>query len=400
MRAELRNDIRPIAQAFTDGDDTYNFSMGYVAQRWPNARVVYRYTNRDSEHRFRDGFDAELRLQLAALEDLRFSAEEFAFFEQNMPWLPRPYLQWLGQHRFDASQIRISQKDGRLDIEVHGLWYETIYWEVKLLSIISELSARPSIHEDLPPLAPDWRDQIHSKARRLSEAGVQWIDFGTRRRFSFEVQDVVVEIMAQYPGFRGTSNPYLAMKHGVKAIGTYAHQLPMAMQAAYGHVSADRMAMQEWQSAYRGNLGIALSDTLTTENFLRVFDSYYANLFTGVRQDSGDPVAFGERMIQHYKSLGIDPMTKVVVFSDSLNVDKAIMLHRHFEGRIRTTMGIGTHFTADPAMTGRKALNHVIKLVQADFGNGPIGLVKLSDDIGKATGRPEDVELVRRLLGV
>ena len=188
------------------------------------------------------------------------------------------------------------------------------------------------------------------------------------------------------------------MKHGVKATGTYAHQLPMAMQALYGARSADRMAMQHWAETYRGNLGIALSDTLTTTAFLRVFDSYFANLFTGVRQDSGDPFEFGERMIAHYQALGIDPITKVIVFSDALTPERAIALHRRFEGRIRTTMGIGTNLTADPAMTGRPALNHVIKLVRADFGDGPIELIKLSDDEGKATGDAQKVAAIRTLL--
>src|SRR5690606_3733548 len=215
-----------------------------------------------------------------------------------------------------------------------------------------------------------------------------------------EVQDAVVEIMKEYPGFRGTSNPYLARKHGVKAVGTYAHQLPMAMQALYGPKSADRMAMQHWTETYRGNLGIALSDTLTTTAFLNAFDSYYANLFTGVRHDSGDPIAFGERMIAHYEALGIDPTTKVIVFSDSLDVDTAIRIHKHFAGRIRTTMGIGTHLTADSAMTGVRPLNHVIKLASIDFGTGPIGVVKLSDTAGKESGDPAMIAAVRHILGL
>lgn len=390
-----------LVRDFTDGEDLYDYSMGWMAQRWPNAKVVYRYTNRDPVHRFRPGFAGELQAQLDALASLSFGPEAYDFFSDTMPWLPRPYLQWLRQYRFDPDQVRVVEAEGRLDLTVHGYWYEAIFWEVKLLSIISELSRRDPGTGDLSTALPvGWEDHIVRKAERLSEAGVQWIDFGTRRRHSFEVQDAVVRIMKEFTGFRGTSNPYLARVHGVKAIGTYAHQLPMAMQALYGPTSADRMAMEHWVEAYQGNLGIALSDTLTTGHFLRVFDSRFANLFTGVRQDSGDPVEFGERMIRHYASLGIDPATKVLVFSDSLDVDRAIQIHRHFEGRIGTTMGIGTHLTADPEMTGSQPLNHVIKLSKADFGAGPIDVVKLSDDEGKHTGLTDQVSAVRRILNV
>lgn len=390
----------PIVMDLTDGDDLYTYSMGYLAQRWPEARVEYRYFNRDPEHRFRRGFGAELRVEVERLSELRFGDEAFDFFSRTLPWLPRPYLQWLRQYRLDPGMVELEEADGRLDLRVSGRWYEAIYWEVKLLSVISELSHRNAATGFTEPLPDRWRDVIHAKANRLSEAGVQWVDFGTRRRHSFQVQNAVVEIMKEYPGFRGTSNPYLARRHGVRAYGTYAHQVPMAMQALHGPVSADRMTMQYWSETYRGSLGIALSDTLTTRAFLRAFDSFNAHLFTGVRQDSGDPLEFGERLIAHYERLGIDPTTRILVFSDGLDVDAAIRIHRHFEGRIRTTMGIGTHLTADPAMTGVPAINNVIKLVSADFGAGPVPLVKLSDSPGKATGDPAVVERVRQLLAV
>ncbi|HUP19878.1 MAG TPA: nicotinate phosphoribosyltransferase [Gemmatimonadota bacterium] len=389
-----------LVREFTDGEDLYNYSMGCVAQRWPEARVVYRYINRDPEHRFRPGLAAELEAQLEGLAKLRFDDAAFDFFRNTMPWLPLPYLQWLRQYRLDPAQVRVAQDGGRLDLSISGRWFETIYWEVKLLAVLSELSRRDPRTGELPALPDGWREKIHEKARRLSSAGVQWIDFGTRRRHSLEVQDAVVSIMKEYPGFRGTSNPYLAREHGLKAFGTYAHQLPMAMQALYGPRSADRMAMQHWVETYRGNLGIALADTLTTATFLGAFESLYAHLFNGVRQDSGDPIAFGERVIRHYEMLGIDPTTKVIVFSDGLDVDTALRIQDHFAGRVRTTMGIGTHLTADEAMTGVRPMNHVIKLVSADFGNGPIDVVKLSDDPGKASGDPDMVSTVRRLLAV
>jgi nicotinate phosphoribosyltransferase len=387
------------ARDFTDAEDLYNYSMGHLAHRWPEARVRYRYINRDRAHRFRAGFAGELREQIEALAELTFSDASFGFFRSTMPWLPEKYVQWLRGYRFDPAQVEVREESGRLELTVTGRWYEAIYWEIKLLATISELSQTAREPNEIRALPAGWETHIERKAERLSQSGVQWVDFGTRRRYSFEVQDAVVGIMKEYAGFRGTSNPFLAQKHGVKAIGTYAHQLPMAMQVLYGARDADRMAMEHWIEAYGGDLGIALSDTLTTESFLRSFDRSCAVRFQGVRQDSGDPFAFGERLVRHYESLGIDPKTKVIVFSDNLNTDFAVRLHEHFAGRILTTMGIGTHLTADPAMTGVPPLNHVIKLVEADFGSGWQPVVKLSDDVRKVMGEAALVAAVRTQIG-
>ena len=396
----LSGEMPLLVRDFLDADDLYTLTMGWMIQRWPEALATYRYINRDRTHRFRPGIASELRRQVEMMTDLCLSDEGFAFFQRVLPVLPRPYLQWLQQFRLDPNMVDISEKDGRLSIEITGRWYEAIYWEMKLLATLSELSHRDPATGAPAPLLPDWEEAINRKAKTLSDAGVHWVDFGTRRRYSFEVQDAVVRIMRNYPGFLGTSNPYLAMVHDVPPVGTYAHQLPMALQALYGPRSADRMTMQHWVETYRGHLGIALSDTLSTESFLREFDSYFANIFRGVRQDSGDPIAIGERLIRHYRQLGIDPTTKTIVFSDQIDTDKALKIHRHFEGRVRTLMGIGTFLTGDEQMTGVKPLNNVIKLVSIDFGGGRRDVVKLSDDPGKHSGNPVLVEAVRTILGV
>ena len=389
-----------IVRDLIDADDLYTLTMGWVIQRWPEAIATYRYINRDPDHRFRPGIARELRRQVEMMADLALTQQAFDFFQRVLPVLPRPYLQWLRQFRLDPGMVGISEHEGRLSIEITGRWYEAIYWEMKLLATLSELSHRDPQTGAPAALPAGWEDHIHRKAEALSNAGVQWVDFGTRRRFSYETQDAVVRIMREYPGFRGTSNPYLAMIHDVPPIGTYAHQLPMGMQALYGPRSADRMTMQHWIDAYRGHLGIALTDTLSTDSFLREFDSFYANMFRGVRQDSGDPIAIGEKIVRHYEKLGIDPATKTIVFSDQLNTDLAIRIHRHFEGRIRSLMGIGTFLTGDQAMTGVKPLNNVIKLTAIDFGDGRKEVVKLSDDPGKYSGDPVLVNAVRAILSV
>lgn len=390
--------IPPIIKDFCDSD-LYKFSMGQVAfSQFPGAQAVYRYTNRAKQKQYRPGFAKDVQAQIEMMQDLRLSDEMFEFFRRRCPWLKLTYLQWLRQYRFNPEQVSISQEGGELKVEVRGPFFETIYWEVPLLCIISELSnTDPGTRRTIPKHA-DWGERITAKAAQMAEAGVNWIDFGTRRRFDFETQAAVCETMKRFaPNFRGTSNPYLAMVNDINVYGTYAHELVMAMQALYGLQRSNEMAMEHWVREYRGDLGIALTDTLTTEVFLRSFDKFYAKLFDGVRQDSGDPIEAGEKYIAHYQRLGIDPASKLIVFSDSLNTQKAIALTKHFEGRIKTTMGIGTFLTND---VGHPAPNHVIKLVMLDCGNGPVPLLKLSDDLGKISGNDQQVAEALRTLNL
>jgi nicotinate phosphoribosyltransferase len=372
-------------------NDLYKFTMAQVAHDFPGAAVRYRFINRD-QRAFRAGFADELRQHVDAMADLRLTDAEYDWLRRFAPWLKPEYVDRLRQFRFDPSQVRIEQDDSRLSIEVEGPWTETIYWEVPLLALVSELHFKAERPD------PAWEDRLRAKADRFAAAGVSDIDFGTRRRFGFAVQDRVCEILKAYaPLFRGTSNCHFAMKHGIAPQGTFAHELPMALQAKVGVRDCNRAALDLWVAHYRGDLGIGLTDTVTTDVFLRDFDSYYAKLFDGVRLDSGDPAEVGERFIAHYERLKIDTRCKVLVFSDALNTDKAIALHERFKGRAKTTMGIGTHLTND---VGHKPLNIVIKLTHADFGEGMKGVVKLSDDAGKYTGEPGDVERAKRTLGL
>jgi len=385
--------------------DLYKFSMGQmILHRFPKAEAVYRYTNRAKGESRRACFASlageldEVREQIGMMSELRLSDAMVAFFRQQCPWLKLDYLQWLQQYRFKPEQVTLSLAGGELQVEVRGPWFETVYWEVPLLCILSELGSVDRATGRRPPKATDWRERITAKAARMAAAGVHWVDFGTRRRFDFETEEAVCEEMKAFaPNFRGTSNPYLAMRHGLNIFGTYAHELVMAMQALYGFPCSNEMAMKHWVREYRGDLGIALTDTLTTEVFLRSFDKFYAKLFDGIRQDSGDPFAIGERIIAHYEKLGIDARTKQIIFSDSLDTEKAIALARHFKGKIMATMGIGTHLTND---VGHPPPNHVIKLAELDGGHGLVPLLKLSDGAGKISGDDRLVADVVRQLNI
>ena len=395
----LRTAMHFIPQDLTD-QDLYKFSMGQMAfMQFPLPIAHYRYQNRDPAKRFRPGFADEVREQVRGMADLRLTPELFAFFQTQCPWLKPTYLQWLRQFRFNPAQVQAAQDaSGRLAIDIVGPWFETIYWEVPLLFIVSELDSLDPATGRLKAKAPDWRDRIRHKAERMAAAGVNWIDFGARRRFDFATEDAVCEIMKDYaPFFRGTSNPYLAWKHGIKPFGTYAHEVVMAMQAIYGPWMCNEKAMAHWVREYQGDLGIALTDTLTTEVFLRSFGTFYAKLFDGVRLDSGRMEEIGDRMIRHYESLHIDPASKLLAFSGDLTDERAVDLAAYFRGRIKTTLGIGTSLTND---VGYPAPNQVIKLAAMDAGFGFTDVVKFSDSTGKTTGSSQAIRDVLRVLKI
>jgi nicotinate phosphoribosyltransferase len=382
----------PVITSMLD-DDLYKINMGNVVfHLFPRAIVTYQFINRGGT-KFPKGFANALQYQIEALAKVKLKSDE-ADWLSDIPYIRPTYVEWLAGYRMNPNEVDISQDhEGQLHIKIEGPWYRTIYWEVKLLAIISELYFRMTGQKP----TGEWKVKIYEKARSLLNGYCHWIDFGTRRRFSLEVQDKVVEMMKDYKGFLGSSNPYLSFKYGVTPQGTYAHECIMAMSALYGVRMADVMWRKHWSEHYEGNVGVALTDTFTTDVFLRNFGTYDARLFDGCRQDSGDPLEWGFNMLTHYKKLGIATVNKRFVFSDNLNVPKAVALNSQFSRVSQPIFGIGTNLTND---VGAKPLNMVIKLVAANFGHGEVNVVKLSDDKGKYTGNPEAIEMAKRELGI
>jgi len=387
------NDIdTPIIRSMLD-DDLYKFNMGSVVfHDFPNAVVTYKFILR-SKVPFPDRFCIELSKQIRMLAKLTMTDEEQDWMRKAIPYQRPSYIEWLRHYQMDPNEVEVRQVGGELSIEITGYWFRTIFWEVKLMAIISELYFR------MTGQLPDdkWKTRIYEKASKLSKSGSHWIDFGTRRRFSYEVQDKLVEMMRDYTGFLGTSNPHLAMKYGVIPSGTYAHECIMAMSVLYGPRMADRMWRKHWAAHFNGNVGVALTDTFTSKVFYRDFDTYDARLFDGVRVDSGENYEQGIRAVDHYRKLGIPSSNKRLVFSNGLDTDSYIALDQYFRKWMQPCGGIGTHFTND---VGVVPLNMVIKLATADFGHGSLGVVKLSDDPGKHTGLSKDVELVKSSLEI
>ncbi len=319
--------------------------------------------------------------QVDAMQHLRLQDDEFQWLS-SLPFFKEDYLQWLRNFRYDPKQVNISNDNGKLHIRLEGPWREVIMWEVPLLAVISELVHRFRSPEASVELALTTLEQKLVDFARLTDSldmsRFRLMDFGTRRRFSREVQQAIVERLQQEPWFVGTSNYDLARRLNLTPMGTQAHEWFQAHQQISPELAtSQRAALAAWLTEYPAQLGIALTDCITMDAFLRDFGPEFANAYQGLRHDSGDPLEWGEKAIAHYQKLGIDPMSKVLVFSDNLDLPKAVGLYRHFSSRVNLAFGIGTRLTCDIPQV--KPLNIVIKLVEC---NGK-PVAKLSDSPGK-----------------
>lgn len=384
-------------------NDFYKFTMqNAVVNLYPQAKAKYAFINRGQDQ-FPDGFGDLLRNEIKKMEQLRLTPEEKMFLRKNCPYLPPTYLDFLQGFRFDSDEITITQKGGTLEVGIEGYWYRTILWEVPILFLICELYYS---HEEvikkigLRQNNKTVIDTARQKIESFKSMGITIADFGTRRRYSYEVQQLVVETMIEHGKgcFIGTSNVHLAMALGTKPIGTHAHEWFMFHAAKYGFKMSNPLALENWVNIYRGDLGIALSDTYTSDVFFRAFDKKFSKLFDGVRHDSGDPIVFAEKTIAHYKSMGINPLSKTIIFSDSLDYERVKRIVNHCKGKVGISFGIGTNFTND---VGLHPLNIVIKMTETHPEHGEWNhVVKLSDDNGKYTGDPATIQLAKTILNI
>jgi nicotinate phosphoribosyltransferase len=369
-----------------------------VCQLYPTVQARYEFINRGRTP-FPDWFKEPLLKAIDQLCELQVTEEELEWLEKTCYFFTPVYLDILKGFRFRKEELAIAVNEGRLEICIQGPWYRTILWEVPLLAIISELHYRDVIGAKYDGEIKKFaRTQAKKKANYLWGRFTRFADFGTRRRFSFENHKNVLEEMKMgNTSFIGTSNVYLAKELKLKPIGTQAHEWFMFHAAKDGYRMANKTALRAWASVYKGSLGIALGDTFTTKAFLKAFDGELARLFDGVRQDSGDPIEIGEMIIEHYKTLRIDPTTKTIVFSDALTPERACSLKGHFDKRINTSFGIGTNLTNDVTY---KPLNMVIKMTACKpDGNAEwIPTIKLSDSRGKHTGNEKEIEYALRVL--
>ncbi len=377
-------------------NDQYKFTMqSAVIKLYPRAVVRYTFINRDGRE-FPDNFGEELTRIVDTFRGLILSKEQKDFLRDKCYYFDPVYGDFLSGYRYDPAEVIIKQEGSKLIIEIVGPWYRTILWEVPLMAVISQLYFEMTTSTKLS--RQERRKINRDKAEALNALGVSYADFATRRRYSYENHSQVVSDFVKYGGsyFVGCSNPHLAMINDLTPIGTQAHEWFQFHAAKYGFRMANEMSMKAWVDVFQGDLGIVLPDTFTTDVFLKSFNPLYARQFDGPRHDSGPPLPFTDKFVKHYRKVRVDPTSKIIVFSDSINsIAKVSDIHTGCEGRIGDSYGIGTWFGND---VGVKPLNMVIKMTGAFLDDQWIPTVKYSDDLGKNTGDPDMLDLGKRTL--
>lgn len=367
--------------------DLYKFTMlQVVLHKFPQTHSVYAFRCRNLEDTayplstLLDGVNAELD----ALCELRFTADELQYL-RGLRFIKSDFVDYLELFQLKRRFIKVTiDAEGRLDIRIEGPMIQAMMFEIFVLAIVNELYFS---HLDQQSAWQVGEQRLNDKItllqdyrRQMAAYDVPFLvsDFGTRRRYSVAWQEQVIERLMAVPEiFRGTSNVYFAKQFGITPIGTMAHEFLQAFQALDVRLrNFQKAALEAWVQEYRGDLGIALTDVVGMDAFLRDFDLYFAKLFDGLRHDSGDPYEWGEKAYAHYQQLKINPKTKMLNFSDGLTLQKAWALYLHFNDRFQLGFGIGTHLTND---MGQTPLNIVLKLVEC---NGQ-SVAKISDSPGK-----------------
>lgn len=385
--------------------DLYKFSMGQaIYHQFSDYKTTWTFKCRNNDVFFTKEMVNEIKDQIKAYCNLRFTEEELAYLE-NIKWIKGSYVDFLRlwQPRFEDFEITENASCG-LSIETKGTWLNTSMYEIPTLAIVNEVYFR--MHYDYKTLYESFEDRLECKIHKLmtlrENGGLDigsFSEFGLRRRLSAEAQELAVRRLSESSfrksTFVGTSNVYLAKKYNLMPVGTMAHEWIMCVgQGNHKHNPAysNWYAMDAWVKEYGVLNGTALTDAITTDCFLKDFQLTFATLFSGVRHDSGDPFDWGDKMISHYESLGIDPKTKTLLFSDSLDFVKASAIKHYFDGRAKVAFGIGTYISND---TDAPALNIVMKTTKC---NGQ-DVAKISDTPGKGMCKSQEyVDYLQRCI--
>lgn len=370
--------------------DLYKFTTSYAyIKLFPYAQGTFIFKDRD-ETEYNEDFLNEFQAEIRRLKEVRLHDDELEYMNAHCRFLPRIYWEWLAAFRFDPEKIRLSLDEAHhLHIDITDYLYKVTLYEVPLLAILSEIKNKYDLH--VPDKAEVYK-RLKTKVDLSNENQMTFSDFGTRRRFSFDVQEMVIQYLKEHSQYcTGTSNCYLAMKYDMRPMGTHPHEWFMFHGAQFGYKHANYMALENWVNVYDGDLGTALADTYTSDSFLSNFSKKQAKLFDGVRCDSGNELEFIDRLIERYKELGIDPTTKTIIFSNALDFEKSLRLFNYCQGKIRCSFGIGTNLTND---TGFKPSNIVMKLAQCRMNSHQDWreCIKLSDDMGKHMGSSAELE--------
>ena len=397
--------MKQLITHFTD-NDLYTFTCQYyVLEKYPRAEVEYSFIDRNNTV-YPKGFDALLQEQVNYMENVVITDREVEYMKTRCYWLPLWFFTYLRGYRFKPREVKISQDAlGHLSITVSGKWFSAIMWEMPLLSCISELMH--ILNGDLDRYDPVLEQRrAREKAERIFGAGLVLGDMGTRRRLSFDHQDMVVRTIAEvyksrrWPGyFTGTSNVWLAMLYNLPCLGTMSHQLISFEEIVSGVFECNFNVMKKFSDVFDGDNGIYLYDCFGDKVFFSNLSKRMAMMYKGLRVDSGVEEEQTEMIIEKYRQLGIDPASKQVVYSNGLDIDRAIEIHKYVAGRVQDSYGVGTYLTCD--VTGCKPSNIVIKLTRGRITELREwhDCIKLSCDKGKTLGNTEKCKFILSQIG-
>lgn len=371
--------------------DLYKFSVSYAYfNLYPLAEGTFTFTDRRRE-KWTGGKAEELLSmfgsEMKSIGNLFLWENEKEWCIKNIPYIPATYWEWLTSFRFNPDKVEyFIDDDGVFNCRVTDKLYKATLYEIMVLATYSEIRNRLNgVDIDKKNV---W-ELVHDKIKYANRHGFVFSEFGTRRRFSSDVQELVIsEINSNSETCAGTSNVLYAMRYGMKPIGTFPHEWVMFHAAIFGYKRANYMSLEDWIATYRGDLGTALVDTYTTKSFLHTLTKQQALLLSGFRQDSGDEFVVGDSIIERLKEFGIDPATKTIVFSNALDFKKAKKVFYYFRNRCKVSFGIGTNLTCDTGIKDYKPANIVMKLTECrlspkdDFEK----CIKISDDAGKHMG--------------
>ena len=410
-----KNIMKQIITHFTD-NDLYTFTCQYyILQTYPRAEAKYSFFDRN-DRQYPKGFGELLQEQIEGMKDVVITDEEIEFMKRKIYFLPDWYYNFLRGYRFNPSEVNISQdeENGKLTISIEGKWYSTIMWEMPILSSISELMNIVSGNVEKVDRVYEY-ERAFEKGVNAFTNGILLADMGTRRRFDFQNHyDVIkalktAETVCQTSNkcggkFVGTSNVWLAKEFDLTPIGTMSHQIISAEECVSGVFECNFNAMDKWSKCFDGDVGVYLYDNFSDSVFLDNFSKRLAKTFDGLRVDSGNEKEQTEKIIEKYKSLGIDPKTKSIVYSNALTIDKAIELHKWVNGRMKDSYGIGTHLCANVFNIDTQSdfpySNIVIKLTSFRITESRNwqDAVKLSNDEGKTLGNKEKCKYIQKLI--
>jgi len=387
--------------------DAYKFSMGQmIYHQFPEYTTLWQFRCRNEDTKFTEEMVEEIRAQIREYCNLRFTEDELDYLSA-IPWMKKSYINFLRlwHPRFEDFKIEKTDAGCGMAIEAEGTWLNTSMYEIPTLAIVNEVYFR--MQYNYKDLLVEFKRQADQKVQDLVDGKYNigaFSEFGIRRRLSDEAQEYIINLLKERNGefkdskFVGTSNVFMARQFEVMPVGTMAHEAPTCVGEGNHKLNpayANHYMMEAWVKEYKTQNGTYLTDLLGTDVFLRDFDLTYATLFSGVRHDSGDPYVWGEKIISHYKKLGIDPKTKMLLFSDTLDFEKASKIYEYFKGKTKVAFGIGTYLAGCPTFGEIHPLNIVMKVVKCN--DSPVA--KISDAPGKIlTISDEYVDYLRRAI--